>query len=320
MEVDDLRELYSTYLDLETDGNSNYAPRRLAALFECCGIGDLSARDVAAVKDITSAHSDSVTFDVFIKWMGEIFKRKVGGMKLQSRRNSTGFEGSRAPSKGSTIREDCSRRTSTASAGISEVAPAEDRRGFVAAVLRERKLAKHGPLLVTNAVTQRHSKEIEGPTTPKWSQRSSSQGVRSRVLSRAGSRGGSRVGSRGGSRIPSRSNSRSNSLTREVGAGNGKSTTEVAKQNVFSTKGLPPSDAMMARKRYRANSIEKATLGLEEHRSHGAGAGASAPARPRLDSSVQPSGTGMRQEKQVTDSLETVTDAIAKLSAIASVE
>lgn len=163
-------------------------------------------------------------------------------------------------------------------------------------------------------------------------------------------------GSRAASRSNSRPSSRSNSLTQasdKAAAANAKAAFEM---NKFSLKGLPPGEAMLARKQFRANSMDLSTelegvaAALKEQTSSSE---TPTKAEDKVTNSSQPAQTGavqegplsdpvlsrlrtemggksssdlgeagpkrnlIRQEKRVADSLEVVNDAIAKLSALA---
>jgi hypothetical protein len=302
-EVEDLRELYNTYMGIVVANNNPFA--RLLKLFECCGIKGFSTSDVTTLRNVVKQTSQDwtgpVRFDMFLRWMSIVFQHRMGGMGRQSRRSST-------------VTPSASRRPSDASYVASEAPYEEGVTGFVAAVERERKRLAGTSVATTRVVSK---DKCALPRIPRQASKASTHGskTRSRIVSRAASRSGSRSNS--------------------IGSATSVMAAEKASK-IFSLKGLPPTEAMLARKKFRANSmdisaqtqdsdVEKRDLGELEKSSQQQidltdmvlsrmrnDLGSEVGAGPK-DGRQQ---AGMREEKPVMDCKQVVSGAISKLSTL----
>jgi len=351
-EMEDLRELHNQYLAVEVQGNNGALPR-LVTLFHICGVRDFSTEEVAALKVIVQSHlpdtpkpaGGMVPFDIFMLWMKDVFAQGVGDLRLHNR--PTG------------------------------AAPDLDRQGFAAAMLREMHSHQFHEATSSSGGHKSHKKssrraslDHKGSNTAsrrvstesRWglgkmvsmsnqgSRAGSSRNIRqaSRLANGSKSRGSSRQGSRCGSWGNSRSNTRSNSMfgTESLpGIDSGGARAEDGGTGVFLLKGLPPSEAMLARKQFRAISVDLSNVASDgntapsDHPPQDLGALVGSTekqlsdvtdqaqqercAERRLDEHAQKAAAKdfsklqqeLRKVKRAQDSLTIVTDAIAKLEA-----
>lgn len=270
MELEDLRELHDTYLSVQVQGNNGALPR-LLTLFHICSVRDLRNDEVDILKEtiaknaaerIPGEDSSIVSFPTFMMWMRDVFKHQIGDLFWHHH---------------------------------NPLVPGPDRKGFSAAMLRDHGRAAGVLSPKSNppeslASTRRGSFDINVPHSRRSSNATSTtgalnlgkmfciSGVSSAVASRhnsipkvtglehltaAGSKvstpmgrvKGSRMGSRWISRENSRGNSRSNSLVGDADTV-GDLRSDQNHKAVFLMKGLPPQEAMLARKQYRAISVD----------------------------------------------------------------
>mmetsp|Transcript_136532 Transcript_136532/g.254990 ORF Transcript_136532/g.254990 Transcript_136532/m.254990 type:complete len:1139 (-) Transcript_136532:8-3424(-) len=270
IEMEDLRELHDTYLSVEVQGNNGALPR-LITLFHICSVRELSHDEVDLLKDTIARNTaeqipgedpSMVSFPTFMLWMRDVFQNRIGDLQWHYHQS---------------------------------VVPGADRKGFAAAMLRDQcraagmtspKASEAGSSSMVS--TRRGSFDLSVPsrrssgTSPgafnlgkmlAMSQAPSSFSSRHNSISLQGgskgsalgrvSRGSSRNNSRFNSRRGSRENSRSNSLFTDAAdlATGLKEQNDDAHKAVFLMKGLPPQEAMLARKQYRAISVDLSNAG-----------------------------------------------------------
>eukprot|EP00747_Dinoflagellata_sp_TGD_P073101 gnl/TRDRNA2_/TRDRNA2_157754_c0_seq1.p1 gnl/TRDRNA2_/TRDRNA2_157754_c0~~gnl/TRDRNA2_/TRDRNA2_157754_c0_seq1.p1 ORF type:complete len:370 (+),score=69.31 gnl/TRDRNA2_/TRDRNA2_157754_c0_seq1:121-1230(+) len=295
MEMEDLRELYNAYMSLEVEGKSNTVAR-LSKMFTACGRPTLSAEELSSLKDIVTntrrrpADSDSegaaASFDIFLQWMQEVFAQGIGGLQ----------------------------RPSSECTPMPSLEGLQGRHGFGVSMLRERlrRQADRGP---SSPGGSSGGTPSSGPS-PK--------ALRAGSLTKRSSResypaGRSRAASTNSSKTNSRFCSRKESLKSDCTGVMGDA---MSGDSVLNLKGLPPSEAMLARRQYRANSVDMRGVQGDANQlplQQGLVANGSMPSGKLQELPMPapaeqvPSLQAKRKVKKGLDSMTIVTDAIAKL-------
>jgi len=290
LEVEDLRELHRVLLRVEVEGNRDVLAK-LLVLFHGCGIRELSRHEISGLRHIVrqgakepEAHMlETVPFELFMTWMQGVFEQGIGDLQFTGQETVT-------------------------------VEDLEQRRGFAAAMLREH-LRVHRPLPPISAASVRNKRSSQATIASSASASASRRASGSlhhrtslglawamgKVWSKGTPRRGSRTTSRSGSRS-SFSNSNSNSMA-VTPAPSGPSAGGNAEERsrVMGLSSLPPSEAMLGRKPFRAISVDLTNDGSVNN------LGLSEVSNSPM-SSAQP-----RQVKTGQDSDALVNDAMAKL-------
>lgn len=300
-EMEDLRELHMSYLNLFPQATASNVIR-MQTFLSTCGLRELTRDEEEGLARILGAYTipdeaqrsgnSGVPFDVFVLWMRDIFARSLGGFHWQSK-------GRERP-----VWQDV-----------------EDRPGFAMAMLRHRLLAStfQAPASAKQqpeAVPAAESGPLEvavggGSGTSSGSNKGGAPCGRASCTPTKRSSSSRRRSRRGNGNSRSRSGSRSRSSSRQVSADEGG-------ELVVSLKGLPPPDVLVNRKQFRACTPLELNPGTSAVgvTSKAVAASPSGPAlQAALAAGSPDAGPTRRRAKPVQDASSIVLGAIADLTA-----
>jgi len=302
LEAEDLRELHETYLAQQVPEKA-HSFERLSLFFESCGVRDLTASERQACKDILAKHlpgeGRSATFTEFMFIMMEVFAQSIGELRWSG------------------------------GGGLITLPELHGRKGFAAEMLRE-YLYVVCHTASSSATHTRRGSSME--ITPLSSRRNSGMRKVNSGDRRPSRSPNSRAGSRGVSRSASMKGvvdkvSKVAEVDEEVSSKKDPAVKDPVDRTVMNLKGLPPSEAMLSRKQFRACSVDltdtlpqvvpdsrasSRAAHREPPRAHASLAEIVPPGPPKGDTTA--ASPTKRKVKPVLDSLTIVTDAISKLS------
>jgi hypothetical protein len=225
-EIEDLRLLHSVFLaqGIDSGDNENSKERivsRLASMLQSCGVKSLSDPDLRLLRSLIPeklSRDDEVSFGKFVTWMEGVFSNRLGGLERKSNHAS-------GPSDNS----------------------------FAATLLRECPDAKKPPSDEKATGTIRETSASSGGETASSSVAPSQtrRTQRRKTIARQSTWTSSRAEGAQTSRSNSRSQSKRASTKEKCTPNDAPDAPEV-----FNLKGLPPSEAMLARREMRACSVD----------------------------------------------------------------
>jgi hypothetical protein len=331
-EMEDLRELHGTYLSMRAEGSSSTLAQ-LLHLFQACQVRGLDKKEIVQLRTIIESYTNlhdaqddgKAPFAVFMMWMKEIFEHKIGGLALDKSdpaspaapppMDKKGFafamlrEQARAEGNLSAVAQDANETMLTNAARRGSASRSVDSRKSMYSLaaagepnnLINRKAFKKSTTTITPSMTPRES----GSMTQESASRLSSS------LSTSGTN--------------SSSTSKRNSTSDE----------DRDHTAVLQLKGLPPQEAILSRKLFRATSVDLTNEGGDPKLNGAdddlngeppAGSRDGSKRLPKNEVSedrpaVQPKSNGKstlasRNVKQVVDTELVLTGALAKLEAL----